>query len=142
MTTETLKSIPIVNADAMPVVENSLGSGAPGYLRAVNGHVAATTGVTSPSLYRLCRIPTTAKIKRVFLTNAALGSATAGDLDVAFSDSSTDGTLQNLTNPVVQITGPADNRLFGAAVSLVSAQNNQDQTFSNNYTTDLMNYPV
>jgi hypothetical protein len=145
MATESLKSIPIVNADATPIVENALGSGAPGYLRSVNGHVAATTGVTAPSLYRLVRLPRDAKVKRVFLTNAALSTSTEADLSVAFSDSTTDGTsinFVNLANPIIQITGPADNKLFGSAVSLLNAQNNQDQTFSNNYTTDLMNMPL
>jgi hypothetical protein len=145
MASESLKSIPIVNADAQPIIENALGSGAPGYLRAVNGHVAATTGVTSPSTYRLVRIPRDAKVKRIFLTNAALGGATAADISVAFSDSTTDGTSNsfvNLANPVIQTSGPIDNKLFGSAVSLVNAQKNQDQTFSNLYTTDLMNLPL
>lgn len=142
MTTEALKSVPVTNLDATPVVPNTTGEGAPGFLREVNGHVASTTGVTSPSTYRLVRIPTNAKVKRVWLKNAALGGATAADVDVAFSDTN-DGTQPALQGGVVQITGPVDNKLFGAATSLVAATAEYtDITFANTYTTDHQNLPL
>lgn len=145
MATEALKSNPIVNLDAFPIVANAVGEGAPGIMRTVNGHVAATTGVTLGSTYRLARFPTTAKVKQVLLTNAALSTSAAADIDVAFSDSLTDGTqfqFSSLANPVVQTTGPADNKLFGAAQSLVSAGKNTDVTFAGTFTTDHQNIPM
>jgi hypothetical protein len=142
MASESLKSIPIVNADAFPIILNSLGSGSPGYLRSINAHLLTTSGVTSPSLYRLVRLPTTAKVKHVYLSNGAMGGSAAADVDVGFSDSLTDGTsisFINLSSPIVQTTGPADNKLFGAATSLVAAAKNTDITFANNFTTDHQN---
>jgi hypothetical protein len=141
MTTEALKSTPITNLDASPPVMNSSGQGAPGVLRSVNGHVAATTGVTSGSTYRLVRIPTNACVKHVLLTNAALSTSTAADIDVAFSDSTTDGTPASLQGTIPQISA-ADNKLFGAAVAMSSAQKNQDQTFAGSFTTDHQNIPL
>lgn len=145
MTTEALKSNPIVNLDAFPIVANAVGEGAPGILRTVNGHVASTAGVTTGSTYRLVRIPPDAKVKQVLLNAAAEGATGAVDVDVAFSDSLTDGTQQSLnalTNPVIQITGPADNKLFGSAVAITSAQVNVDITFKNTFTTDHQNIPL
>lgn len=142
MATEALKSASIVNLDASPIAAMPTGEGASGNLRTVNGHVATTTNVTLGSTYRLVRIPTNAKVKQVLLTNAALGTATATDIDVAFSDSGTDGTQPALAGGVVQITGPTDNKLFGAAVAIASAQKNQDQTFGNTFTTDHQNLPL
>src|SRR6266404_4753321 len=55
-----------------------------------------------------------------FITGIA-STAGSGDIDVAFSDSTTDGTPPSLAGGVVQITGPVDNKLFGAAKSLVGA---------------------
>lgn len=142
MATEALKSTSIVNLDASPIAAMPTGEGASGVMRTVNGHVAATTSATSASTYRLCRFPTNAKIKQVLLTNAALATASAVDIDIAFSDSATDGTQPALAGGIVQITGPSDNKLFGSAVAVVSAQKNQDQTFANTFTTDHQNIPL
>lgn len=141
MTTEALKSTPITNLDATPVVMPSSGQGASGMLRSVNGHVAATTGVTTGSTYRLCRFPTNACVKHVLLTNAALSTSTAADIDVAFSDSTTDGTPASLQGTIPQVSA-ADNKLFGAAVAMASAAKNSDVTFSGTFTTDHQNIPM
>ena len=145
MATEALKSVPIVNLDSFPIVENTTGEGGPGFLKEVNGHIASTTGVTLGSTYRLVRIPTNAKVKQVLLTNGAAGATGNVDIDVAFSDSTTDGTQQafsSLANPVVQLTGPVDNKLFGAATAVTAAQKNLDVTFGNTFTTDHQNLPL
>ena len=139
MATEALKSTPITNLDT-PSNVNS-GQGSPGMLRSVNGHVAATAGVTSGSTYRLCRIPTNACVKQVLLTNAAQGATGAVDIDVAFSDSTTDGTPASLQGTIPQVSSD-DNKLFGSAVAITSAQKNQDQTFANTFTTDHQNIPL
>lgn len=142
MATEALKSNPIVNLDAFPVVANTTGEGDDGMMRCVNGHVAATAGVTTGSTYRLVRIPTNAKVKRVFIGCAAEGATGTADVDVAFSDSTIDGTQQSLAGGIVQLSGPVDNKLFGSAVVLTSALKNSDTTLANTFTTDHMNIPL
>lgn len=73
-------------------------------MKSVNAHVAASAGASVGSTYRLVRLPVNAKIKRVFLTAAAQGATGAIDLDVAFSDSSSDATNQSLVDGIVQIS--------------------------------------
>lgn len=147
MATETLKSNPIVNLDAFPVVANTTGEGDHGALMCINGHIAATAGVTSPSTYRMVRIPTNAKVKHVLLRSVAQGGASAIDIDVAFSDSTVDGTQQSLAGGVVQLSGPVDNKLYGSATSIVAAVGTAtaayaDITFGNTFTTDHTNIPL
>ena len=144
MVADTLKSQPVTNLDAIPRVPNSTGEGGPGNLQEVNGHIAATAGATAPSTYRLVRLPTNAKIKRVLLTNAAEGATGAVDIDVAFSDApnGTDMTSPSLSGGIVQITGPVDNKLFGSATAVTAAQKNLDVTFGNTFTTDHQNLPL
>jgi hypothetical protein len=103
MTVENLKSTSITNADASPIVANTRGSGAAAYSYTVDDTVTATaSGLGSTSTtYRLCRIPANAKVKAVALAvSAALDSnATpllAFDVNLAFSDSTTDGTPASL----------------------------------------------
>lgn len=139
MATEALKSTPITNLDA-GLIQTS-GQGGPGVLRTVNGHVATTTGVTAGSTYRLCRIPTNACVKHVYLSNGAAGATGAVDIDVAFSDSTTDGTPAALQGTIPQVSS-ADNKLFGAATAITSAQKNLDVTFGNTFTTDHQNIPL
>lgn len=99
MAADTLKSTSITNLDASPVVANTRGSGAPAYSYLVDDTVAPTaTGIgTLASTYRLCRIPVEAKVKSVKIavstgldTNAS--AALVLDCNLAFSDSTTDGT--------------------------------------------------
>lgn len=144
MAGHNLKSLSITNLDASPVVPNTIGEGAPGFLTVINDFVSPVSGDDTTSTYRLCRFPTNAKIKKleIYSTIATAGS---GDIDIAFSDSTTDGTPQSLnalTNPVVQITGPADNKLFGAAQSLVLAGVSTDFTFKGTFTPAMMNIPM
>lgn len=144
MAGHNLKSLSITNLDASPVIANTIGEGAPGFEQVVNDFVTTVSADDTTSTYRLCRIPTNAKIKslQIYSTIASAGS---GDIDIAFSDSTTDGTPQSLnalTNPVVQVTGPADNKLFGAAQSLVLAGVGTDFTFKGTYTPAMQNIPM
>lgn len=132
--TEALKSTSITNLDASPVIANTAGQGAPGRLQCANDHVASSAAAAVGSTYRLARIPTNAKVKRVLLTNAAQGATGAINIDVAFSDSTTDGTPASLQGTIPQVAA-ADNNLFGAAVAITAAQHNQDQTFGGTFTT-------
>jgi len=86
------------------------------------------------------RIPTNAKIKQLFLTCAAHGGSAAFDVDVAYSDSTSDGTQSSLTG-IVQISS-ADNKLFGVALTAVSALKNSDITMSGTFTSAHKNLPL
>ena len=138
MATENLKAPAITNLDASPVVQPQAGMGGQGYMLTVNDHVASTAGVTSGSTYKLARIPTNAKIKRVLLTTAAHGGTAAFDVDIAHSDSTTDGTPQALQGNIVQIAA-ADNKLFGAGQTAGAVQKNIDITFAGTFTTAFQN---
>jgi len=136
-----LKSASITNLDANPIVANTIGEGAPGNVRIINDYVTPVSADDTTSTYRLCRFPTQAKIKAVYLT-PNIATAGSGDVDIAFSDSTTDGTNQALAGGIVQITGPADNKLFGAAQSLVIANVRTDFTFKGTYTAAHQNLPI
>ena len=108
MTTEALKSFPIVDLDSTPIITRAAGSGASGTLRSINAKITITAGVTSPSTYRVLRVPPDIKVKHVFLTAVAQGAG-AVDIGIAFSDSLTDGTQSSFTalsNPMISDLGP------------------------------------
>lgn len=130
MAAENLKSTSITNLDASPVTENTRGSGAAAYQYTIEDTIAATAAgvAATTSTYQLVRIPSNAKIKSVVLaTSTALdthsGSTIVFDVNLAFSDSTTDGTpasLQGLlpttantgaTTSVASYSSP--NKLFG-----------------------------
>lgn len=136
-----LASASITNLDAVPVLANTIGEGAQGMLRQVSDFVSPVSGDDTTSTYRLCRFPTTAKIKsvKIFSTIATAGS---GDIDIAFSDSTSDGTQAALAGGVVQLSGPVDNKLFGAAQSLVLAGVNTDFTFKGVFLPVYQNMPI
>lgn len=140
---EAIKSTPITNLDSAPIVANSIGEGAQGVLRSVSsGKVSIAGSATSTSTYRMVRIPTNAKVKHVFLSNDAIGTSSAVDIDVYFSDSLNDGTQQSLAGGVVQISGTSDNKLFGSAVAIATANKNLDVTFNNTFIPDYQNQPL
>src|SRR5262245_34660586 len=145
MAVVTTKSASIINADASPIVANTTGEGGEGPLRAANDSVTAVVGDSIGSVYRMVRIPTNAKVKRVLVTYLTASTAGATDISVAFSDSLTDGTqavFSALANPVVQVPGPADNKLFASALTLTAVLKNSDQTFGNTFTTVHQNLPL
>lgn len=144
MAVVTTKSLSIINQDASPIVANTQGEGGPGFLRATNDVLTAVAADSIGSVYRLVRIPTNAKVKRV-LINAVAITVAAADIDVLFSDSLTDGTqgaFNSLANPVVLITAGADNKLFGAAQTLAGAPTQVDKTFAGTFTLAHMNLPL
>lgn len=130
MTVENLKSTAITNLDASPVTPNTRGAGAAAYGYQIDDTIAATaSGLGSAtSTYKLCRIPVNAKVKNLELAvNTGLDTngspALVFDLNMIFSDSTTDGTqaaLQGLiptsantgaTTTVASYSSP--NLLFG-----------------------------
>lgn len=140
MAGHNLKSTSITNLDASPVTAMAVGEGAPGHIRISNDSVTPVSADDTTSTYRLCRFPTTAKIKAVYIMSA-IATAGSGDIDVAFSDSTNDGTQQSLTG-IVQVTGPVDNKLFGAAQSLVLSSVRTDFTFKGTFVPSHQNLPI
>jgi hypothetical protein len=147
MATENLKSSPITGLDAQPIVVSTAGEGAAGVMYVLSDFTSiSATGVqNTASTYRMARIPTSAKIKQVLFTCSEFGTAAPSfDINLAFSDSTTDGTnaaLQglipttagNATTTVASYTNP--NKLFGTVAGSTSgAVLNKDVTFNGTFT--------
>lgn len=158
MSGEYLKSNPITNLDATPIIMSTGGEGAPGVLKAATDEVNPSASSAQWSTYRLCRFPTNAKVKRVWLYTSGIdSSATAAgklDFNVAFSDSTTDGTPSGLQGTIpssnfdgtsvafVNGTGygtyqssGAANKMFGSAVAISNsgAVQNIELTYKNTF---------
>lgn len=142
MAVVTTKSPSITNWDATPIFIPTTGEGVEGPLRAVTDNVTSVVGDSIASIYRFVRIPTNAKIKKVLLNIFTASTAGAGDIEIAFSDSATDGTQPSLAGGIVQITGPADNKLFVSAQALTSTQKQLDITFNNSFLAVHQNIPI
>ncbi len=156
MAADVGKSLSIQGLDALPYTPQSAGQGAPDLVQVQDDTVAATaTGLgTAKSSYRLCRIPTTAKIKSALIaTDVALDTGTHAltfDINLAFSDSTIDGTqaaLQGLI-PTTANTGAtttlaaysSPNIMFGTSNNTSAAVRlaRTDVTFNGSNT----NYPM
>lgn len=138
----SLKSPQITALDTIPPTTFSTGEGAPGMLRRVDGYVTALDGDNTSSVYKMVRVPTNAKIKSVKI-NSSIASAGSGDVNVAYSDSTIDGTAPANQGTIIQISS-ANNKLFGAAQSLVLAGVTTDFTFKNltNFPQSSINLPL
>lgn len=119
----------ITTLDTVPQSQLTTGEGQPGYLKVQDDYIHVTTGMLAANQgWRMCRIPTTAKVKAVKIySDAALDSsssqALALDINIALSDSTIDGTNQNIAGeipttantgavtPTTTYTSP--NKLFG-----------------------------
>lgn len=156
MAADVGKSLAITGLDATPYIPQSAAQGAAAHLRVQDDIVAATaTGLgTAKSSYRLCRIPTDAVIKSVIIaTDVALDTGTHAlvfDINLAFSDSTIDGTqpsLQGLipttanNGTVTTLSAYASPNLLFGTVNNTSAANplpRTDVTFGGSRT----NYPL
>jgi hypothetical protein len=141
------KSNSILGFDAVPFIPSSAGEGSPGREYLANDSVAVAATDSVNSVYRLVRLPWNAKIKRVDLFSSVGGTTVQADLDLAFSDSTIDGSnpiAQSLNGGIVQLTGNVDNKLFGAAQSLVStlAAGPLTKTFAGSFTLAFQNTPL
>jgi hypothetical protein len=147
MTVVITKSASITAMDSTPLVEVTSGEGISGFMKTVNDSVTGVVGDSIASIYRFVRFPTTAKVKRVYFALFTVSTAGAGDIDIAFSDSTVDGTPQSLAtlaNPVVQVTGPVDNKMFGAAQTFTALTKSPptDVTFANTFLAAHQNLPL
>jgi hypothetical protein len=81
MAVEALKSTPITNADATPVVFNN-SRVARGDLHQAVGYAVADAVASIGSTYRLCRVPSNAFALNVFLSNTAFTATGAADIGI------------------------------------------------------------
>ncbi len=161
MTVETLSSVAVGNLDAKPILVGTSGEGAPGDLVAQQDQVAHTSafGSAAKNTSRQCRFPVQAKVKHVYIYGKGLDSnateALTVDINVAFSDSTTDGTPvggQGLI-PVAAATGAvttlaaysSPNKIFGSAYAISNnngAVKYTEVTYNNTYTPALALQPM
>lgn len=132
MAVDLAKSLSITNLDATPYIQNTAGQGPSGRIVVIDDTVAATAvGLqTAKSSYRLCRMPTGAIIKSVMIaTDVALDTGTHAlvfDINLAFSDSTIDGTpvsLQGLI-PTTANTGATTTLAAYASPNLMFGTSN------------------
>jgi hypothetical protein len=131
MAGSNLKSPSIANLDASPIIANMEGAGAPGSVRVVNDFVTPASGDDTTSTYKLARVPTSCNLKALYIMSKIV-SAGSGDINIAYSDSTTDGTSVTRQGLIPQISA-ANNKLFGAAQSLVLAGVRTDFTFKGTF---------
>lgn len=135
MAVNHLKSTPISNADALIIVPNPVGGGAPGPKREVTGSVVAGAGDSINSTYRFARVPTNAKVKQIRISNQAQAVG-AMDVGVYYPTTGPTGLPDLAANAISQA-------LFASAVDLSAAINATDITNeSGSYTIDKWNQPL
>lgn len=128
-------SLQIQSLDSLYPIGLNTGEGGPGALKHIDGWVTALAGDPAGTIYRLCRVPSNAKIKRLEL-NSTITNAGQGGVGLYYSDSTRD-----LTAPANQ--GAAINTtLFQAAGSLPGSGANVDVTFSGTYAFAMAAVPV
>jgi hypothetical protein len=133
MAKDTVKSNSINLLDTInPMVMVTAGQGAAGYLYEIDDYCAATAAGTATlaSTYRLVRFPTQVKIKSVQIYSDGIldSSATASlaiDFNIAFSDSTIDGTPSNLQ-------GLIPTTAFGGATTPVGTYSSPNIMFGTN----------
>ncbi len=133
MAVENLKSTPITNADATPVLANTAGHGAPAVVHTTNGFVAVSASASTTSTYRLVRLKSNVILKAVVFQSEAQGAGKF-NLSMYYSDSTTDGTQPSLQGLIVPTTG---DQFIAADIDCASAVSPTNETNqSGNYTID------
>src|SRR4051812_15446813 len=125
--TSHLKSTPITNLDATPVVPNTTGEGGPGYVREVSGYATAVAADAAGSTYQFVRVPSNAKVKSVVFTSEAQGAGKV-QLGVYYSSSTVDGTAAANQGLVVPTTGV---NFFASDIDCASAVQPTEEVFQN-----------
>lgn len=130
----TVKSTSITNLDATPVVRNTEGEGGQGTLRHIGDYATTTANIVQ--LVALARIPSTAKVKAVYLEAAAQTQGTF-DVGLYYSTGALDGT------PAANAGTAVDLDFFATAVVCSSAVGRTDVTNeSGTYTVAKRNQPI
>ena len=151
--TQNALSPSITNFDAAPTVAVNTGAGAGSRLHTIDDIVSMTTTITgnATSYARIVRFPTEAIVKKVIISESTeLDTHSADqlvmDFNVAFSDSTTDGTPAALqgTIPTTALTGAvttfaaysSPNLLWGQYTPTYNAIfRNVDITFNGSFST-------
>lgn len=116
MAVELVKSTPVSNADATPVVfNNARVSGA--RMKQDVGFAPVANAASIASVYRLCRVPSSATALNVFLTHDAFTTTGAGDVGI-YNTQKADGTAGTVV----------DADFFASAVVLTAAQSEVNVT--------------
>lgn len=161
MTVEILKSGVITNLDAQPIIVATSGEGAFGSENVQSDNVAHTSafGSATGNASRQCRFPVTAKVKHVYVYGKGIDSnataACAVDINVAFSDSTTDGTpvgaqaqipASGLTGAVTTLAAySSPNKMFGSSYVVeanAGAVKFTEVTYLNTFTPVMANAPM
>lgn len=113
-----LKSTLITNRDATPkVLTDSYVSG--GGLCESEGYVTTNAADNVGSTYRLCSIPSNARVSSIILSNGAMGGATAANIGVYYPTFIPLGSGLTPANASAAISAS----FFASALSLVAAAN-------------------
>ena len=134
-----LKSQSVTYLDQTPPFQLGPNTG-PGEDRIVTGTVSPVSGDNTSSTYKMVRVPSIAKIKQVWV-ESTITSAGSADLNLVWSDSTADGTTVTNQGTVPQISS-ANNKLFGAALSLVTLSRSSSTYTQANWThANTTNFP-
>ncbi|CAB4200293.1 hypothetical protein UFOVP1356_33 [uncultured Caudovirales phage] len=130
------KSTAVTNRDAVPSVIND-GRIEKGGLRSTVGSVAVGAADSATSYFPLASVPTTAMVRRVFLTAVTGMTTLAGDIGVFKTTANSAG----VTTGVVANTSSGS--IFAAAASMATVQNQADVTNTGvTYPTDKREQPL
>lgn len=130
------KPTTITNRDAVPAVIND-GRLERGTLKSSIGSVAVGAADSATSYYPLCQVPSTAMVRKVFLTAVTGMTTLAGDIGVYKTTANNGG----VTTGVAAFTGSGS--IFAAATSIATVQNQADVTnVGTTYPTDKREQPL
>ena len=145
MATEALKSTTLTNLDATTapfiVLRPTTGEGGEGHLRRVEEYVTISANKDAGSTYRLVRLASNVKLKKLLFASEAQGAGKV-NLSLYYSDSVYDGTQVALQGLIVT-AAPGGDQFFAADIDISSAVTITDKINANsNYTLDKFNQPL
>jgi hypothetical protein len=115
MAVDHVKSTPVTNLDATPVVPNTAGTGGPAPLKVISsGSVLAIASSSQDSTYQFVRVPSNAKVKALFFESAAQAGGTV-DIGVYYA---TDGVIGKTTSLLA--AAAIDQDFFATAIAVTS----------------------
>lgn len=137
MAVDHVKSTPVTNLDATPIVPNTVGEGAQGFLRNIEGNAVAVASSSVDATYQLVRVPSNAKVKELRFESAAQG---AGKFDIGVYYA-TDGQVGQPT--ALLAAAAISQALFASAIDCASAVAITNVTNeSGTYTIEKRNQPL
>lgn len=137
MAVDHVKSTPVTNSDAAPIVANTAGEGGAAPLKNItSGSIAGVASSSIDATYQFVRVPSNAKIKSIqFQTQTQ--AAGAMDLGVYYA---TDGLIGKPT--ALLAAAAIDQDFFASALSLTTVTVQEAMGESAVYTVDKWNQPL